>query len=626
MPKWGLTAGMRYTNPWGLERLWLEPGKVITDPVHGDIHLTRLEMAIVDSPSFQRLRRVRQLGTTHLVYPGATHTRFAHSLGAVKVAQDLIDITVDQRSGRDAPNDLFREWEVELGEATEDGRYQLGVTAAQEFDKRVAEVVVLARLGALLHDLCHVPFGHSIEDDLGILTPHDENEARFHRLWNALSDPVRAAIASAEDLEPNLRRLILSKLEHQPEPKYPFVEDIVGNTICADLLDYLRRDHLYTGLPLALGRRYEAGFYVLPSGDPLYGRRLVLKIHRHGRERTDAITEILKHLRYRYELSERALVHHAKLGADAMIGKALEIWHDALWAESAADHAAPAEGPGTWPVGRELETLSAALAAGGIGRESIDDAVRTEIDVAMTDRGDDGLLEYLRDLPSAPRAAGRHRDDKRRAAVASLARGVENRELFKLIARQSHTRVDRMQFYREHGGPANRRRLESRAAAFAEMKPAWRLLIWLPRPEMKVKVAGVLVDDGTEIRSFGAREKDGQGRGADIYAAHENLWAVSVYAHPELARDTATRELVLSSLSADLDLHLGDLEQKLGPAPYEWPDKLALQRLGEEVDRVFTQAEQEELIAARRQISERGASDAPLGIRALIEEYRHLAS
>lgn len=114
MPKWGLTAAMRTTKPWGLDEIWLEPGKVITDPVHGDIHLTHLEMAIVDSLPFQRLRRVRQLGTTHLVYPGATHTRFAHSIGAVKVAQDLIDIIVDQRSGRDAPEDLFTQWERAL--------------------------------------------------------------------------------------------------------------------------------------------------------------------------------------------------------------------------------------------------------------------------------------------------------------------------------------------------------------------------------------------------------------------------------------------------------------------------------------------------------------------------------
>jgi HD superfamily phosphohydrolase len=108
--------------------------------------------------------------------------------------------------------------------------------------------------------------------------------------------------------------------------RYQFVTDVVGNTICADLLDYLRRDHLFTGLPLAVGSRYLASFYVTPkANEPYYPQRMVLRITRDGRERVDVVTELLKHLRYRYELSERALVHHAKLAADAMIGKAIEM-------------------------------------------------------------------------------------------------------------------------------------------------------------------------------------------------------------------------------------------------------------------------------------------------------------
>jgi HD superfamily phosphohydrolase len=627
VPKWGLTAAMRFTEPWGLERRWLEPGKVITDPVHGDIHLTRLEIAIVDSAPFQRLRRVRQLGATHLVYPGATHTRFAHSLGAVKVAQDLMDVVVDQRSGRDATPDLFGQWERELGTLGSDGRYAFLETDLWQFERKIAEVTVLARLGALMHDFGHVPFGHSIEDDLGILTAHDKNDERFDRLWGQLDADVRQALAGADSLEDNLKRLVLSKLADQPPAEYPFVEDIVGNTICADLLDYLRRDHLYTGLPLALGRRYEAGFYVLPDGDPLYQRQLVLRIHRAGAERTDAVTEILKHLRYRYELSERALVHHTKVAADAMIGKALEMWHDALWAESASDAITGGEkGAAEWPAGRELDALEGALVALGIDPADIFAAVGTELDIAMTSRGDDGLLEYLRELPLAARSDQvRHRDTKRRAAVSNLAAAVETRTLYKRIARQSHVRKDRLEFFEEHGYPDARRRLERRAAEFAEIEPAWHILVWLPRPDMRLKVAGVLVDDGHEIRNFGAREEEGQGRGTDIYEAHRNLWAVSVYAHDELARDQHNRELVLVSLAADMDLLLGGLDEQLGPAPYEWPDRMAIKMLEEEVDGIFVEVESSALIASHRDRSQRGRWDARPGIKGLIEEYRQLA-
>jgi hypothetical protein len=75
MARRGLTREMRDSNPWGLPSDLLETSKVITDPVHGDIFVNELERRIIDSPAFQRLRRIHQLGTTHLVYPGATHTR-----------------------------------------------------------------------------------------------------------------------------------------------------------------------------------------------------------------------------------------------------------------------------------------------------------------------------------------------------------------------------------------------------------------------------------------------------------------------------------------------------------------------------------------------------------------------
>src|SRR5438270_1670740 len=163
MPKWGLTTAMRKAGPWGISETYLAAEKVVTDSTHGDIFFTRFEQLFADGPSFERLRRIKQLGNTHLVYPGATHSRFAHSLGSLRVAQDLLDAALDQRNNPHPVRDLFQEWEE---------------TAPEEFDRMVAEATIAARLGGLLHDLCHVPFGHSIEDELGILIPHDENEAR----------------------------------------------------------------------------------------------------------------------------------------------------------------------------------------------------------------------------------------------------------------------------------------------------------------------------------------------------------------------------------------------------------------------------------------------------------------
>jgi hypothetical protein len=88
---------------------------------------------------------------------------------------------------------------------------------------------------------------------------------------------------------------------------------------------------MFTGLPMALGARFISGFYVTPKRDGgIYGQRMAVLIHREGRPRRDVVTEVLKHLRYRYELQERVLVHHAKLAADAMVGKLIELYHEDL--------------------------------------------------------------------------------------------------------------------------------------------------------------------------------------------------------------------------------------------------------------------------------------------------------
>jgi HD superfamily phosphohydrolase len=637
VPTWGLTAAMRDTRPWGIERdPWLEPGKVITDPVHGDIYLTQLEVRIIDSRAFQRLRKVRQLGTTHYVYPGATHTRFAHSLGALRVAQDLIDIVVEQRSGRRPVPDLFGQWEVDCGLRRPDGTYNGSERSQSEFDRRVAEATILARLGALLHDLCHVPYGHSIEDDLGILQPHDKNRRRLNNLWRQLSSDVRTVLSQG-GLKDQLVGLILSKLDRLPPSRYPFVHDIVGNTICADLLDYLRRDHLFAGLPLALGRRYESGFYVMPDGHADFGGQMILRVNDGDQERTDAITEILKHLRYRYELSERVLVHHTKLAADAMVGKALEMWHDALWVEAASAALSNGAARSTlWPAGTDVETVQAALRERdrAVATE-IDRSVKAQIDDTLVARGDDGLLEHLKELPTLPAGTSGRLDARRRQAVATLATSLESRSLFKRISQQSQISTDREQFFKRFGSPSDRRRMERQAALFAGIEPAWRIVVWLPPPDMRLKVAGVLVDDGDRIRRFVDREKDGRRRGTDIYEAHENLWAVSVFCHRDVERDSLKARLVLASLAADLNTPLpgvdDDDQWKLGTQPYDWRDRIAVHFLRERLrrrKRRIAIPPFDELWARRRVAAaargEQRQHDRAVTLGALISEYRSL--
>src|ERR1700733_12343593 len=111
---------------------------LLRDPIHGDIELSSLETAILDLPVMQRLRGIKQLGTAHLVYPGTLHTRFDHSVGVCAVAHRIVASL--RRSGLQVPAEL------------EDA---IGVAA-------------------LLHDVTHVPFGHTLEDERRLFARHDK--------------------------------------------------------------------------------------------------------------------------------------------------------------------------------------------------------------------------------------------------------------------------------------------------------------------------------------------------------------------------------------------------------------------------------------------------------------------
>jgi HD superfamily phosphohydrolase len=580
MPDWGLTKDMREAQPWGLPASVLAPSKVITDPVQGDVYLSLLEQAIVDSPPMQRLRRVMQLGASHLVYPGATHTRFAHSLGAMRAVQDLLDATLTQRDTRHGRPDLFEQWRAELGvNLTGEGDLP---EALRAYYRKVAEAVVLARLGALIHDVGHVPYGHSIEDDLLVLDPHDSNRARFDRLWadveaQTFRDETRHEWKIGELLGPEvmaqLRPLILSKSDgelEQSELTYPFTQDLVGNTICADLIDYLQRDHLYAGLPISLGHRYMTGFYVTPAGaSRLFPSRMALNIHRGGGERRDIVSELLKHLRYRYELQERVISHHAKLAADAMVGKMLEMLHDALWAESAGALLQPPP----WDERYEAQTLPGEpeqlrAQVGEAAGVEIDSWVRHRLEDLFLSLGDMGLLEHLRDA-NAPYTSGR------RQGVSLIARDLLDRRLFKLAGRVDGAKA-RTELYDKFSPPRERRRLEKEAARFAELSDGWKVVIWLPKPTMRLKQAEVLVDHGRGI----CRLVDYSARGREIYDDHMALWSLCVYVHGKVSAEE--RLWVLAYLAKEMLVHWEGRDHEFGPDPGGAPEHLAALRAFED--------------------------------------------
>lgn len=267
----------------------LSPYKTVTDPIHDDISVTRLETNIVDTRAFQRLHSFRQLASAYRVYPSAVHTRFEHALGTMAQAQAMIS-RINDNPDKEEPI--------------------------------IEQARLLTRLAALLHDIPYVPFGHELEDEARLVARHETRYDDFLAPDAEIGEIINRELGS--DLLRLLKHTLEAKGEEQIEAlEYPFVSDIVGNTICADLMDYLKRDNYFTGLKEHFGNRFMSYFVVskMPSGS----RRLVVRLEKKGTLRRDVLSELVHLLRARYTLGERVYFHHAKQVASAMISKAVYL-------------------------------------------------------------------------------------------------------------------------------------------------------------------------------------------------------------------------------------------------------------------------------------------------------------
>lgn len=248
--------------------------KTIRDAVHGDIEFSPEEMALIDTAPLQRLRGIKQLGTSNLVFPSAVHTRFEHTLGTCWLAKRLMN--------------------------------QLRERGHELRDEHVKAVTACA----LLHDITHVPFGHTFEDERRLFDRHDEDPARLeHFLDQAGMKPLLDHFGGGDAIRGTL-------LGGDDGPR--FVRDLVTGTVCADLLDYLKRDAFHCGLAIGYDDRLLHYF-------DLHEDRLVVRLHKDGGFRRDALSELVHLLQIRYSLTERVYYHHAKVAAGAMVSRALEL-------------------------------------------------------------------------------------------------------------------------------------------------------------------------------------------------------------------------------------------------------------------------------------------------------------
>ncbi len=192
------------------------------DPVHGFIHLSRSELKLVESRAFRRLRSIKQLALTYLVYPGAMHTRFEHSLGVMELATRAFDAV--QQKSEDQLKTTFD---------------KIGMT--------VDRAKTLLRVTALLHDVGHLPFSHGGED---VLPKRGSGESTKHEQVSiAIIRGGELPVLLEREFYPEIVRHITLLLgEGELPPQLLILKKLISGQFDADRMDYLSRDSLHCGV------------------------------------------------------------------------------------------------------------------------------------------------------------------------------------------------------------------------------------------------------------------------------------------------------------------------------------------------------------------------------------------
>ncbi|OHB59639.1 MAG: hypothetical protein A2173_08115 [Planctomycetes bacterium RBG_13_44_8b] len=193
---------------------------MIIDPVHGDIGLSKLETEIINTPTFQRLRRLKQLGFASFVYPSASYNRFSHSLGVLYLSSRVAEV--------------FRRKDL----------------VAQKDIRKL-------RLAALLHDIGHYPYSHLMEFiNLEGVSPYLQRKNHTHpknvlKRYPSHDKLGKLIVTKRKDISKLLK-------DNKIDPKeiaaiiageHPEIPNILHRSLDVDRLDYLVRDAHNTGLP-----------------------------------------------------------------------------------------------------------------------------------------------------------------------------------------------------------------------------------------------------------------------------------------------------------------------------------------------------------------------------------------
>ncbi|HEY6099681.1 MAG TPA: HD domain-containing protein, partial [Anaeromyxobacter sp.] len=304
--------------------------EIIRDPLWDNIRLDRAAVAALDTPTVQRLRYVRQLGHAFLVYPGATHTRFEHALGAYHLTRKAL--------------------------ASLEERGELACIAEED---RLA-----VRLAALLHDIGHYPFSHALEE-AGFPSHEKLGVAKLDR--GELGERLREI--GGAGFPARVGALITKQ---SPSP----LQGLISGSLDLDKIDYLSRDAFMCGVPYGTVdvERLLASLTLVETGD-----RSEVGVHEKGVSALESL------LFAKYQMYRNVYWHHAVRAATCMFKRAVlaaaaagaiadatleETTDDALMELLLRGAAAPAGTRGPAPA--DWRALAAAIRARRLPKRAMD--------------------------------------------------------------------------------------------------------------------------------------------------------------------------------------------------------------------------------------------------------------
>ena len=244
----------------------------IRDPVHGYIYVNELECKIIDSPVFQRLRKIRQLGTAHLTYPGALHTRFEHCIGSMYLAKRAANHLKSQEIiNEDMSNELS--------------------------------------IAALLHDIGHGPFSHLFEEVL-----HEKGMTHENITDRIIRETEIADILSRFGVNvKKFSNLCVGTSKNHPR----FMNDVIAGLLSVDSMDYLLRDSYFSGVEYG-----KVDVHRIIDAYEIAGKKLAIN--------KDSVYALESLMLARYEMFRAVYFHKSVRASAVMIIRAMNLSNEEL--------------------------------------------------------------------------------------------------------------------------------------------------------------------------------------------------------------------------------------------------------------------------------------------------------